>query len=199
MKPKAGRDGERADEVARRMEQARLFFRRHHANIEPDVDFPRRVAARLRPEPVHALGTAAARLLPASLVLVLILAGVGTALTNPDPLRYGPTALPALAPYEAVSMGIRDLIRYGVPFFLGRTLYRRSADLKDLLLVLAGAGVIYSAFILVELRLSPQFHRWIYGHHQHGFALHVRWGGYRPMVFMRHGLSVMRTARLTRD
>ena len=58
------------------------------------------------------------------------------------------------------------------------------------LLVLAGAGLIYSLFILFELRMSPNLHRWIYGFGQHGFSQHIRWGGYRPMVFMAAGLAV---------
>jgi hypothetical protein len=56
------------------MEQARLFFRRHHANVQPDPAFADRVTARLRREPVELLGWAALRLLPATLALVLILA-----------------------------------------------------------------------------------------------------------------------------
>ncbi len=125
-----------------------------------------------------------------ALVFVLIIAGIGTALTNGDPLRYGPTSLPGLAPYDAVSMGIRDVIRYGIPFFLGRAFYRKPEELKDLMWVLAGAGLIYSLLILFELRMSPQLHRWVYGFFTHGFAGHVRWGGYRPMVFMKSGLAI---------
>jgi hypothetical protein len=56
--------------------------------------------------------------------------------------------------------------------------------------VLARAGVIYSAFIFFELRMSPQLHLWTYGFYTHGFAAHVRWGGYRPMVFMVSGLAI---------
>jgi hypothetical protein len=54
------------------------------------------------------------------------------------------------------------------------------------------AGLIYVPFALVEIRMSPQFHYWVYGYHQHSFLQTMRWGGYRPMVFMSHGLSVAR-------
>src|SRR5690349_3189313 len=40
------------------------------------------------------------------------------------------------------------------------------------------------------MRLSPQLHVWLYGFHQHSFLQNERWGGYRPMVFMEHGLMV---------
>ncbi len=42
------------------------------------------------------------------------------------------------------------------------------------------------------MRLSPQFHYWVYGYHQHSFLQTMRWGGYRPMVFMSHGLALAR-------
>ncbi|MEZ4288411.1 MAG: hypothetical protein R3A47_09765 [Polyangiales bacterium] len=50
--------------------------------------------------------------------------------------------------------------------------------------------MLYSLLQLVELRFSPQLHRWIYGYHQHNFVQTIRAGGYRPMVFMSHGLAV---------
>ncbi len=59
-----------------RLEQARLYFRRHHANVQPDPAFADRVTARLRREPVELLGWAALRLLPATLALLLILAWI---------------------------------------------------------------------------------------------------------------------------
>jgi hypothetical protein len=43
---------------------------------------------------------------------------------------------------------------------------------------------------LLEIRLSPQLHNWIYGFHQHSFAQTIRFGGYRPTVWMEHGLAV---------
>src|SRR5437870_12226972 len=38
--------------------------------------------------------------------------------------------------------------------------------------------------------LNPQLHLWIYGFRQHSFAQQMRDGGYRPLVFMQHGLMV---------
>ena len=53
-------------------------------------------------------------------------------------------------------------------------------------------GLVYIPFALVELRLSPQWHRWIYGYAQSNFDQTIRWGGYRPMIFMPHGLALAR-------
>jgi hypothetical protein len=41
----------------------------------------------------------------------------------------------------------------------------------------------------IEMKMSPQLHRWLYGYHQHAFNQQKRWGGYRPMVFMQHGIA----------
>ena len=39
--------------------------------------------------------------------------------------------------------------------------------------------------------MSPQLHRIIYGYHPHpSFAQTIRYGGFRPTVFMQHGLAV---------
>jgi hypothetical protein len=52
------------------------------------------------------------------------------------------------------------------------------------------AMLLYSLPILVEARLSPQIHRWVYGYAPYSFAEQVRWGGYRPAVFLPQGLML---------
>ena len=44
--------------------------------------------------------------------------------------------------------------------------------------------------MLVEVRLSPQINTWIYGFFQHDFIQMMRYGGFRPIVFLPHGLWV---------
>src|SRR5205814_5450725 len=79
-----------------------------------------------------------------------------------------------------------------VPFFLGLLLFRTSKQLSDLLTSFAIAAIIYLPLVAVELRMSPQFHYWLYGYQQHSFLQTMRFGGYRPMVFMTHGLALGR-------
>jgi hypothetical protein len=44
--------------------------------------------------------------------------------------------------------------------------------------------------MLFEVRMSPQLHSWVYGYFPHSFAQQVRAGGFRPVVFLGHGLEV---------
>jgi hypothetical protein len=51
------------------------------------------------------------------------------------------------------------------------------------------AGLIYSIPMLFEVRMSPNLQVWIYGFAAAtDFVQTIRGGGYRPMVFMGHGL-----------
>lgn len=134
---------------------------------------------------------------PESLVLVACVGLVFTAINNPDSLTYGPAVIPSLSAYSALSDCISYVMTWFPPFYLGRALVTNGRGLRLLLRYMAIAGVIYTIPILVELRLSPQLHRWVYGFHQHDFIQTIRLGGFRPMVFMRHGLVVAMFMSLT--
>ena len=54
------------------------------------------------------------------------------------------------------------------------------------------ASLIYLPFVFWELRMSPNLHHFFYGYSQHDFAQTIRGTGYRPMVFMSHGLALAR-------
>jgi hypothetical protein len=69
---------------ADRVRVARTLFREHHGDVEPDVHFASRTAARLTVEPASRLGWAAVRVLPATLALLIILAWLSWQST-PDP------------------------------------------------------------------------------------------------------------------
>jgi hypothetical protein len=123
-------------------------------------------------------------------ILVQMLGFVGTTLTNRDPVFFGPTGLPGLTMYDAFVSAVHCAMYWWPPFYLGRTLYKNSNDLRRLLSIVAAAGVIYSVFLFIEMLMSPQLHRWVYGYHQSEFLQTIRQGGYRPKAFMRHGLNV---------
>jgi hypothetical protein len=124
------------------------------------------------------------------LFVALLLFNVGTSLTNSDVLVTGPVVRQGLVLYDAVALGIKDTLAIYLPFLLGRAMLTRQRDLLMLLNALVTFGVVYACLALVEVRFSPQLHNWLYGYHQMDFSMAIRFGGYRPMIFMQTGLAV---------
>ena len=62
--------------------------------------------------------------------------------------------------------------------------------MRAILVALVLSGLAYSVPMLIEMRLSPQMNVWVYGFFQHDFFQTIRFGGYRPVVFLPHGLWV---------
>lgn len=122
-------------------------------------------------------------------IAILLIAPFGVVLTNADWVVVGPRIIPGLRIYDAFSM-ILDTGVMILPFLLARKHLTTQQAHLQLLRAFVGAALVYSLFILIEVRLSPQFHRWIYGFHAHSFAQQIRNDGFRPMVFIQHGLRV---------
>jgi len=112
-----------------------------------------------------------------------------TARLNTDIVIIGGHVLPALTLHDALSAVINKLFLI-TPFFIGMQFYRRNEDQRLIFKMLVVAGLYYSIPILYEIRMSPQLHTIFYGYFPHSFAQQVRDGGYRPVVFMGHGLWV---------
>lgn len=122
--------------------------------------------------------------------VLLALGTVGTWFTNRDTASFGPVRLPGITAKECAAMLFALAPERLLPFFIGAAMFRRIIDLATLMKFIIVAALSYSLFILLELRLSPQLHNWIYGYHQHQFIQSLRGGGYRPTVFLRHGIAV---------
>lgn len=124
-------------------------------------------------------------------VLVIMAGAFGTSLVNKEPLAYHSRVfLEALTTWEAISVCVSDVYTYLIPFLLGRALFTTREDARLLLKSFQFGALLYIPFIVIELLLSPQMHNWIYGFAQHDFIQTMRAGGYRPMVFMGHGLGL---------
>ena len=95
-----------------------------------------------------------------------------------------------LGPYDGVSICLDQTVTWGIPYLLGRLYFGDVDSLRDLALGLFIGGLVYIPFCLYEIRMSPQLHKFVYGFHQHSFAQTHRFGGWRPTVFMDHGLMV---------
>ena len=127
-------------------------------------------------------------LLLAALTALLFLSPFLTILTNSDPVAVGPQrVLPGLGLYDAASV-ISGLLVTVLPFILAQRYLCTPRDHAVLLGVIATAALLYSLPTLWEIRMSPQLHRQFYGFFPHSWAQHVRDGGFRPIVFLQHGL-----------
>lgn len=92
--------------------------------------------------------------------------------------------------YEGFSDIMYQTIAWGLPYFIGRVYFNSLEGLQELALGLIIGGIVYVPLCLYEIRMSPQLHNIVYGFHQHDFGQSKRGGGWRPTVFMQHGLAV---------
>lgn len=93
--------------------------------------------------------------------------------------------------YDGVSAAMHRVLMWGVPYVLARAYFTEWSTVRDMAIAVFIGGLAYVPLCLLEIRLSPQLHRIVYGYHQHSFLQTLRTvGGYRPMVFMHHGLMV---------
>jgi hypothetical protein len=101
----------------------------------------------------------------------------------------GRVFLPGLRLNDAIGL-ISQLLVSLIPLWLGLRYLNSREGLRTILEVLAIGGLAYTIPALFEVRFSPQLHTWVYGFFPHNFAQHVREGGFRPVVFLTHGLFV---------
>jgi hypothetical protein len=129
------------------------------------------------------------------LTLTVLTGGIFTSLTNTDVVHSATgMPLPGLNLKDGCSLVATLFIETALPFYLGYALFRSAADLRTLLSGFSAAVFIYIPFELWEIRMSPNIHRMVYGYFQDAFDETKRWGGFRPLVFMRHGLALARFA-----
>ncbi len=132
------------------------------------------------------------------LVAGFVLSVIATVFTNGDPIQFQviehsdpivfvTDALPGLHWRDLGSVMINQIIVL-LPFFMARQYLSTETGLRELLLALMLAGLAYSLPSLIEIRLSPQINVWTYGFFQHSFEQMMRNGGFRPIVFLPHGL-----------
>ena len=123
------------------------------------------------------------------LIALLVVTPFFTAMTNSNPLFYGPRYVNGLRLYDSLSMILSALVLI-LPFLLGRRYLATPDTHRTLIRVLCFAGIGYSFLALFEARMSPQLNIWLYGFFAHSWDQHVRAGGYRPILFLEHGLRV---------
>jgi hypothetical protein len=92
--------------------------------------------------------------------------------------------------YDGLTNMLQNSISWGVFYFVGRKYFGDPASLRKIMMAMVIGALIYLPLILYEIRMSPQLSRIVYGFFPHSFLQHIRYGGYRPIVFMEHGLMV---------
>lgn len=126
-------------------------------------------------------------LLGKALVALFILGAFATVLTNTQPFALATGALPGMRIYDSVAAVPNQFIAL-LPLILGRRYLATPEAMRNLAVALVVAGLFYSVPMLIEVRLSPQINVWVYGFFQHDFIQMIRQGGFRPIVFLPHGL-----------
>lgn len=96
-----------------------------------------------------------------------------------------------LGAYDGFSQTLTQIVTWGFPYYLGRIYLNNLTGLRQMALAMFAGGVIYIPLCLIEVRISPQLHNMAYGYHPRAaFSQNIRYGGFRPTVFMAHGLEV---------
>ncbi|MFZ5963187.1 hypothetical protein ACOXXX_09570 [Thalassococcus sp. BH17M4-6] len=133
-------------------------------------------------------------LLPQSIVgkvllLLFVFSPMLTVLTNPEVIFFGQIGLPGLGIKDAIALPLQQFLLI-LPFLMARQFLSGGGAQRDLLKAFVVWGLVYSVLMLIEVRLSPQLNMWVYGYYQHLFAQAIRDDGFRPVVFLYHGLWV---------
>ncbi|MGB3507789.1 MAG: O-antigen ligase domain-containing protein [Microcoleaceae cyanobacterium] len=97
-----------------------------------------------------------------------------------------------LGAYDGLSNTLGTSVLWGGPYFLGRLYLSDLEGLRQLTIGILMSCVVYAPLCVYETRMAPMLHLRIYGFwaHSSGLRQAIRYGGYRPMVFMNHGLWV---------
>jgi hypothetical protein len=118
---------------------------------------------------------------------MLVLGGFGTALTNTEVATSGGARMPAMRTYDGFSLALAASVML-IPFVLARKVFATIQGQRMLAIVLVGSAAAYAFLALWEVRMSPQLNKEIYGFFPHSWIQHKRGGGFRPIVFLSHGL-----------
>lgn len=134
------------------------------------------------------------KLMPQSWVLRALIAvyaasTVATVLTNGDEQIVGIVRLMPMSPIEALTGLLFQFVTI-LPMLMAQNVLKRPQHMREVFIALMIGGLLYSIPMLLEVRLAPQLNVWIYGFFQHTFDQMMRYGGFRPIVFLQHGLWV---------
>jgi hypothetical protein len=123
------------------------------------------------------------------LAFCLFLSPILSTLNNSYEIQIGDRSLPGYYPIDGIKLAFRNLVMVA-PFFIGMRFLSSEKARALLLRSIPIAALFYSIPMLFEIRMSPQLHKWVYGYYPSDFSQQYRAGGFRPVVFLDHGLQV---------
>jgi hypothetical protein len=123
------------------------------------------------------------------LLLVYLVSPFVTVMMNGDPVVVGDNVrvIAGLTLYDGFSTLSGALVAV-LPFLIARRHLASSESHVALLRILCAGALLYSLPVLYEWRMSPQLAKEVYGFLAQKFAQAARDGGFRPVVFLQHGL-----------
>lgn len=97
-----------------------------------------------------------------------------------------------LGSYDGGAAVQSQLFAWGLPYLIGRLYVTDAQALRHLAMVIVFAGILYVPLVVWEMRFSPRLHEQVFGYrtYDHGGTATRRLGGWRPVVFQRHGLML---------
>ena len=95
-----------------------------------------------------------------------------------------------LGPYDGCGAALPQTVDWGIPYLVGRLYFGTYEGLKELGIGMVIGALVVATLALIEMVISPQCHILLYGYYPHDFSQTKRGLGYRPSVFMKHGLEL---------
>lgn len=130
-------------------------------------------------------GTLAGRIL----VILMVVGAVMTNLTNRDGMVVGPYFIPGQDFNDLLAL-LADVATVVLIVMIGRKFLSDEESHRHLMRIFCIAAMGYSLLALFEVRMSPQLNIMVYGFFPHAWDQHFRNGGWRPLVFLDHGLHL---------
>ena len=123
------------------------------------------------------------------LALCLVLGPLLTMFVNRAPIFFGPVMRQGMGLWD-IQNRLFSLFFILVPWLLAYRYLQSPKMHAEILRAVVVVGLFYTLLALYELRMSPQLNNMLYGYFPHHWRQHIRGGGYRPLVFLDHGLSL---------
>jgi hypothetical protein len=92
--------------------------------------------------------------------------------------------------YDGLSAVLENGLTWGIPYWLGRIYFYSAEGLHDLAWGFFLGGLVYVPLCWFEILNGPYLQFAIYGVHPDAVTDAFRFGGWRPIIFMAHGLMV---------